>query len=117
MHYGHKATSLDPGMRQFVYGIRSNHVIFDLDITAYHLQEALNITAHIALRGGIILFVGRLPHAANIIEKTAKDCGEYAHTRYSIVDVVISIYTFYVVMIGKTFENRNIMLWSCMVFI
>ncbi|KAE8750399.1 hypothetical protein FOCC_FOCC002958 [Frankliniella occidentalis] len=81
VHFGHKATSLDPRMRQFVYGIRSNHVIFDLDISNFHLQEALNIAAHVALRDGIILFVARLPHCANLIEQTAKDCGEYAHVR------------------------------------
>ncbi|KAK3925776.1 28S ribosomal protein S2, mitochondrial [Frankliniella fusca] len=81
VHYGHKVTSLDPRMKQFVYGIRSSHVIFDLDIANYHLREALNIAAHIALRDGIILFVSRLPHCANLIEQTAKDCGEYAHVR------------------------------------
>lgn len=81
VHYGHKASSLDPGMKQFVYGFRSNQVIFDLDIANYHMQEALNIAAHIALRDGIILFVARLPHCANLIESTAKECGEFAHTR------------------------------------
>lgn len=92
VHYGHKASSLDPGMKQFVYGIRSNHVIFDLDITNYHLQEALNVAAHIALREGIILFVARLPQSANLIETTAKNCGEFAHTRYFIDGDFISIF-------------------------
>lgn len=91
VHYGHKGTSLDPGMKQFVYGIRSSHVIFDLDITNYHLHEALNFTSHIALRDGIILFVARLPHCAHVIEKTAKDCGEFAHTRQWIPGTLTNI--------------------------
>lgn len=85
VHYGHKVTSLHPGMKQFVFGIRSDQVIFDLDITNFHLQEALNVTAHLALRDAVILFIARLPHSNHLIEKTAKDCGEFAHTRFVMV--------------------------------
>lgn len=69
-------------MKQYIYGNRLGHLIFDLDITARHLREALNITAHIAFRGGIILFFNRNPQTGHMVEQMAKECGEFAHTRF-----------------------------------
>ncbi|CAJ1070247.1 S ribosomal protein S2%2C mitochondrial [Xyrichtys novacula] len=72
VHLGHKK-----GCRH-----RLDQDIIDLDQTMEHLQQALNFTAHIAYRGGIILFVSRRRQFCHLVENTAKDCGEYAHTRY-----------------------------------
>ncbi|XP_063701837.1 small ribosomal subunit protein uS2m [Culicoides brevitarsis] len=82
VHYGHKEGSLDDRMRPYLFGSRLGHLIFDLDQTARHLREALNITAHIAFRGGIIVFFNRNPQTGHMVEKMALECGEYAHTRY-----------------------------------
>jgi len=82
VHYGHKEGSVDDRMKEFFYGSRLGHIVFDLDKTAIHLREALNITAHIAFRGGIILFFNRSPSTAHMVERTAMECGEYAHTKY-----------------------------------
>lgn len=82
VHYGHKEGSLNDYMRPYVYGSRLGHLIFDLDITAEHLRKALNFTAHIAYRGGIICFFNRNALNAHLVEKTAQECGEYAHTRF-----------------------------------
>lgn len=81
VHYGHKEGSLNDRMKTFIFGSRLGHLIFDLDQTAEHLREALNFVAHIAYRGGIILFIAKNPQIAYIVEKTAKECKEYAHTR------------------------------------
>lgn len=82
IHLGHKIGSLEKQMKPFIYGVRQNHVIFDLDQSAELLKDALNFTAHIAYRGGIILFVGQSAQNSLLIEKTAKECQEFAHTRY-----------------------------------
>lgn len=82
VHLGHTDGSLDERMKQFVFGSRLGHLIIDLDQTAELLRNALNFTAHIAFRGGIILFIGRTPQHQLLIEDTAKECGEYAHTRF-----------------------------------
>lgn len=82
VHYGHKEGSMNNFMKPFLYGSRLGHCIFDLDITAFHLKQALNVCAHIAYRGGIILFVCRNAQLAKKVEKTAEECKEYAHTRY-----------------------------------
>lgn len=81
VHYGHKEGTLDNRMKPYIFGKRMGHIIFDLDKTALHLRKALNFVAHIAYRDGMILFVGRNPQFTNLIENTAKECGEYAHTR------------------------------------
>ncbi|CAF4855897.1 28S ribosomal protein S2, mitochondrial [Pieris napi] len=82
VHFGHKEGSLNELMAPYLYGSRQGHLIFDLDVTAEHLRRALNFTAHIAYRGGIICFFNRNALNAHIVEKTALECGEYAHTRF-----------------------------------
>lgn len=82
VHYGHKTGSLDERMLPYIYGQRLGHTIFDLDKTAEYLRQALNVTAHVAYRGGIILFFLRGAQNAHLVEKTALECGEYAHTKF-----------------------------------
>jgi small subunit ribosomal protein S2 len=69
-------------MKPYLFGSRLGHTIFDLEQTAEHLRRALNITAHTALQGGIILFFCRSAINSHAVEKAAKECGEFAHTRY-----------------------------------
>lgn len=69
-------------MEPYIFGSRLDQDIIDLEQTAAHLRLALNFTAHVAYRKGIILFVGRNRQFSHLIETTARDCGEYAHTRY-----------------------------------
>ncbi|KAF2898448.1 hypothetical protein ILUMI_07726 [Ignelater luminosus] len=82
VHYGHKEGSLDERMLPYIYGSRLGHVIFDLDKTAEYLRKALNIAAHIAYRDGIILFFLRGAQNSYLVQKTALECGEFAHTRF-----------------------------------
>lgn len=82
VHYGHKEGSMDDRMRSFIYGSRMGHLIIDLDQTAEYLRQALNFTAHIAFRGGIILMFHRGAQNAHLVERTAIECGEYSHTRF-----------------------------------
>ncbi|KAK2888093.1 28S ribosomal protein S2, mitochondrial isoform X2 [Channa argus] len=82
VHLGHKKGCRHRLMEPYLYGCRLDQDIIDLDQTMEHLQQALNFTAHVAYRGGIILFVSRRRQYNHLVECTAKDCGEYAHTRY-----------------------------------
>lgn len=82
VHFGHKEGSLDDKMKPYIYGSRLSHLIFDLDQTADNLRRALNVTAHIAFQGGIILFFCRNALNSHNVEKAAMECGEFSHTRY-----------------------------------
>nr|SVE73745.1 EOG090X0B5N [Daphnia atkinsoni] len=81
VHYGHKIGTLDPNMKPYIFGSRLGHLIFDLDKTAEMLRDALNFAAHIAHRGGIILFVSHFPQHTLTVENAAQQAGEYAHAR------------------------------------
>lgn len=82
VHYGHKLGSLDDRMKPYLYGERLGHAIFDLDKTAEYLRKALNTVCHIAYRDGIILWFMRGPQHAHLVEKFARESGEFAHTRF-----------------------------------
>ncbi|XP_055588686.1 28S ribosomal protein S2, mitochondrial [Uranotaenia lowii] len=82
VHLGHKDGTLHGNMKNYLYGSRLGHCVIDLDKTAEHLRLALNVTAHIAYRGGIILFFNRTAQNGHIVERTAMECGEYSHTRH-----------------------------------
>ncbi|KAK2120598.1 28S ribosomal protein S2, mitochondrial [Saguinus oedipus] len=82
VHLGHKAGCRHRFMEPYIFGSRLDQDIIDLEQTAMHLQLALNFTAHMAYRKGIILFISRNRQFSYLIENLAHDCGEYAHTRY-----------------------------------
>nr|XP_028570558.1 28S ribosomal protein S2, mitochondrial isoform X1 [Podarcis muralis] len=69
-------------MEPYIFGCRLDQDIINLEQTMVHLQLALNFMAHVAYRKGIILFISRNRQFSHRIEATAKECGEYAHTRY-----------------------------------
>jgi len=81
VHYGHTDGTLNPHMKPFVFGSRLGHIILDLERSAVLLREALNFTAHVAHRGGIILFVSHNPQHTLLVEDTAKQAQEFSHAR------------------------------------
>ncbi|XP_076757940.1 mitochondrial ribosomal protein S2 [Xylocopa sonorina] len=81
VHFGHKEGSFNPHMKPYIFGSRLGYLIIDLDQTAELLRQALNFTAHIASQDGIILFIAKNPQISYLVERTAKECQEYAHTR------------------------------------
>uniref|UniRef100_A0A915IBW5 Small ribosomal subunit protein uS2m n=1 Tax=Romanomermis culicivorax TaxID=13658 RepID=A0A915IBW5_ROMCU len=83
--WGHKVGTLCPEMKQYLFGERLDVCVFDLDKTAAHLRSALNFLAHMAYRGGIILFVTNDRWHVHEVEKAAKQCGEYSHCHKFIV--------------------------------
>ena len=85
LHLGHTQRSLTAGMAPFVFGTRFDMCVIDLDQTASLLRQALNFTAHVAYKGGIIMFVCRQPSLVHMTDRAAMDCGEFSYTRYGIV--------------------------------
>uniref|UniRef100_A0A8D0C5Z4 Small ribosomal subunit protein uS2m n=1 Tax=Salvator merianae TaxID=96440 RepID=A0A8D0C5Z4_SALMN len=82
VHLGHKAGCRHRFMEPYIFGCRLGQDLFDLQQTLIHLQLALTFTAHVAYRKGIILFVNRNRQFSHQVDTAAKECGEYAHTRY-----------------------------------
>jgi len=79
VHLGHKVGVRDPYMLPFLFGTRLGIDVIDLEQSALLLGDALNFLAHIAFRGGVVLFVSRHIQTIPLVERTALECGEYAY--------------------------------------
>lgn len=79
VHLGHKVGVRDPHMVPYLFGTRLGIDIIDLEQSAPLFGDALNFLAHIAFRGGIVLFVSRHIQTVPLVERTALECGEYAY--------------------------------------
>ena len=77
VHMGHKTGMWDPLMKPYLFGTRAGTHIIDLDKTQSHLRKALNVAGHVAYRNGIILFVNERSQFERLVQKAARDCGEY----------------------------------------
>lgn len=80
VHLGHKAGCWTRYVKPYLYGIRNNLHIFNLNTTLVNLHRALNVAGHIAYQGGIILFVNERPQFEALTQFTARQCKEYFMT-------------------------------------
>ncbi|KAH9499334.1 28S ribosomal protein S2, mitochondrial [Bulinus truncatus] len=81
VHLGHNAGLRHESMTPYIFGCRQGTDIIDLEQTLPLLQHALNICAHIVYHGGLVLFICRNLQFLPLVEKTAREVGEYAHCR------------------------------------
>ena len=82
VHYGHHPGCRHPFISRYLYGVRHDTDIFDLEKTLPRLRHALNFVAHVVYRGGMVLFVSRNAQHMPLVEQTAQRCGEYSHCRF-----------------------------------
>jgi small subunit ribosomal protein S2 len=74
VHFGHKKSNRHPKMEQYIYGLKSNIQIIDLEKTIENMEVALEFIEGIVKKGGKILFVGIRPQCQSLIEETARKC-------------------------------------------
>ncbi len=72
VHFGHQTRRWNPKMRRFIHGERNGIYIIDLLKTAVLLQQAQEVAAQIAHRGGTVLFVGTKKQARDAIKEVAE---------------------------------------------
>ncbi len=72
-HFGHKKERSFPKSRQYVYVLKDQIYIIDLEKTRHMLEIAINFISQAASSGKTILFVGTKRQAQAMIEKTAKE--------------------------------------------
>jgi len=71
VHFGHKTTKWNPKMAPFIFGVRNDIHIIDLEKTILKLNEALVFVKKIAKAGGVIIFVGTKKQAKSYIKEIA----------------------------------------------
>ncbi len=77
VHFGHHTRRWNPKMTQYIYGVRNNIHIINLEETVPLLSQALSAIREVAATGGRILFVGTKKSCSEIIAESAKSCGQY----------------------------------------
>jgi len=71
VHFGHKSSRWNPKMKEYIFGVKNNIHIINLEKTIDLFQKALDFMKSTVENGGKILFVGTKPQARELIEKTA----------------------------------------------
>ena len=77
VHFGHHTRRWNPQMRPYLFGVRNDVHIIDLEQTVPMLQRALRAVRDVAAGGGRVLFVGTKRGAAEHVAEAAKRCGQY----------------------------------------
>ncbi len=77
VHFGHKTSRWNPKMAPYIYGIRDDVHIVDLQQTAGLTKRALKAVYEVVKNNGKILFVGTKVQASTIIAEHAEKCGQY----------------------------------------
>src|SRR6195952_1920327 len=77
VHFGHHTRRWNPRMAPFLYGIRNQVHIIDLQQTVPMLDRALRAVRDVTPAGGRVLFVGTKRAAAEHVSEAAKKCGQY----------------------------------------
>ncbi len=77
VHFGHHTRRWNPRMSPYLFGVRNQVHIIDLQQTVPMLDRALRAVRDVTAAGGRVLFVGTKRAAAEPIAEAAKRCGQY----------------------------------------
>jgi small subunit ribosomal protein S2 len=77
VHFGHHTRRWNPRMGPYLFGIRNQIHIIDLQQTVPMLDRALRAVRDVVAGGGRVLFVGTKRAAAEYVAESAKRCGQY----------------------------------------
>ncbi len=74
-HFGHTTSRWNPKMKPYIFTVRNNIHILDLEKTKKCLVAAAKFAKETAGRGGIVLFVGTKRQTRDIVKNAAVSCG------------------------------------------
>jgi small subunit ribosomal protein S2 len=74
VHFGHRTSKWNPKMEPYIFTVRNNVHIIDLEKTREKLAEALKFIQEIKKKKGVIIFVGTKVSAKEITRKMAEEC-------------------------------------------
>jgi len=77
VHFGHHTRRWNPSMGPYIFGIRNQVHILDLQQTVPMLDRALRALRDVTAAGGRVLFVGTKRAAAEYVAESANRCGQY----------------------------------------
>ena len=77
VHFGHSTHRWNPKMKPYIFGVRNNVHILDLQQTEPMFNEAIKAVRAVATKGGRVLFVGTKNQAREKVAEAANRCGQY----------------------------------------
>lgn len=77
VHFGHRTRRWNPKMRPFIFGVRNDVHILDLQQTVPMLDQSLRTIRDIVAKGGRVLFVGTKRQAQATVAAAADRSGQY----------------------------------------
>ena len=77
VHFGHHTRRWNPRMGPYIFGVRNQVHINDLQQTVPMLDRALRAVRDVTAAGGRVLFVGTKRAASEYVAESAKRCGQY----------------------------------------
>ena len=75
VHFGHQTRRWNPKMKKYIFGVRKNIYIIDLQKTLRYFRKTYQIVVDAASEGKTVLFVGTKKQARNSIREAAESCG------------------------------------------
>lgn len=75
VHFGHQTRRWNPKMKKFIFGVRKNIYILDLQKTLRYFRNTYQIVVDAAAEGQTVLFVGTKKQARNSVREAAIACG------------------------------------------
>ena len=82
-HFGHTTSRWNPKMKPYIFTVRNNIHILDLEQTKKGLMQAAKFAKELAGRGGTILFVGTKRQSKEILKAAAVAAGmPYVNVRW-----------------------------------
>jgi small subunit ribosomal protein S2 len=74
VHFGHQTRRWNPKMKKYIFGVRKNIYIIDLQKTLRYFRNTYTIVMDAAAEGKVVLFVGTKKQARNSVKQAALDC-------------------------------------------
>ena len=72
VHFGYSRSRRHPKMAPFMFGLRHNVEVFDLEKVRFQLTQALAVITEMSKKGEVLLFVGTKPAVQTIVEEAAQ---------------------------------------------
>jgi len=73
VHFGHTRSKWNPSMQPYVYTLRNNVHIIDLEQTVDKLKKAQKFIQELVFDNGIILFIGTRRQAKKLVKQAAEE--------------------------------------------
>ncbi len=75
VHFGHQTRRWNPKMKKYIFGVRKNIHIIDLQKTLRYFRSTYQVVVDASAQGKTILFVGTKKQARNSVREAALACG------------------------------------------